>query len=141
MSDGVWKMAIPPKVLALPLIPGIVLSNIGAAKTFDGTTLDVSAGYTYLKAGTCLYTAVFGVVAVIAIYNVLLANNVERDDRRLLHLIDASLPFLGVLMVYRLICVFTRGWILVLNQVFPGASGRISRWTGHLTRATRDGDF
>jgi hypothetical protein len=112
VNDTMKNRALPPgvfAVLGLPLLAGLIVSIIGSTSIFDNEASNWANGYTYLKAGICLFAAGFIGIVAITIHDVVRISHVEHGSRRLLFTVAGSLPFLAVLLIYKLVCIFTEG--------------------------------
>lgn len=104
-----WKKAFPLEIiraLSLSLVAGIVVSNAGAAKSFNKRLGDRSGRYECLNLGVALFTAVFLKNLVIVAHNVSKIIQVEQENKRLVLSIALYIPFPVVSMAYKWACVW-----------------------------------
>ncbi len=126
INNGMEGHGVHPRVfhlLHLPSLAGLILSILGSTNLFSSDPSDVSTGFTYLRAGVCLFLSVFVADIVITAYSFLKIGKVQSADRRLLFAVAAALPFMAVRVTYSMMCAFANdpkwfsSWSLVQNAV------------------------
>jgi len=94
------------RLLGLPVLAGLILSIIGSTNVFSDSASDQSTGFTELKAGVMLFLAVFVVQVLITGHCLSQQSLIRAGERRVLFAVTAALPFIGVRVLYSILCVF-----------------------------------
>jgi len=94
------------RLLGLPVLAGLILSIIGSTNVFSDSASDRSTGFTELKAGVMLFLAVFVAEILVTGHCLSRYGLIKAGEHRVLYAVTAALPFIGVRVLYSILCVF-----------------------------------
>ena len=93
-------------LLHIPIMLGLILAAVGSSKLYSTDVSKHHNGQTLARAGiVVLVVAFIGLVAV-TVYTMIQLSKIKHGERRILYAAAASIPFIGVRLIYALLAYF-----------------------------------
>jgi len=107
--ESMSSSKIPARLFHLAhstLVAGLIMSIVASTDIFSTIPPHQSHGKTLLRAAEALFLAVFIFIVLTSLRGVIFIGRVTQSERRLALGVAASLPFLGVRIIYSLLTVY-----------------------------------